>query len=129
MHEMSIARHLLSLVGRYTPAGGTVRRVRVEAGPLHAIDPDALQWAWRASVPGTACRSAALDLRLLPWRWRCPACGHQWESAAYLTRCRCGCQQAVLRGGDELTVLSLDVDENKTTPAAGDNAGRPHEVT
>lgn len=123
MHELSIARHLLGLIRRHTPAGAVVSRVRVEAGPLRAIDPDALQWAWRASIPDTDCRAATLELKLLPWRWRCPACEHQWDSRDYPSRCQCGCEQAALRGGDELTVISLDVDE--TASATTDVAEGP----
>jgi Zn finger protein HypA/HybF involved in hydrogenase expression len=126
MHELSIARHLLSLISRYTPAGEAVSRVCVDAGPLRTIDPDALQWAWQASIPDTNCQAAALELHLLPWPWRCPTCGHQWDSQDYLTQCRCGCDKAVLRGGDELNLTSLDIDE--TTPVTNNNLGRTHKA-
>ncbi len=111
MHELSIARHLLNLISRYTPAGEQVSCVHVAAGPLRTIDPHALQRAWKVSTPDTNCQSAVLKLQLLPWRWRCPRCGHQWDTQDHLSRCRCGCDQAVLSGGDELNLTSLDIDE------------------
>jgi len=47
MHEFSIASSLLDLAKQHTPAGAVLRRIVMEAGPLHGIDREAMQWAWR----------------------------------------------------------------------------------
>ena len=46
MHELSIAESLLRLAEEHAPRGAYVRIVRISAGPLRAIDPEAMQWAF-----------------------------------------------------------------------------------
>ena len=80
MHEMSIADALVTQVRRHTPAGQVARLVRVEAGPLQAVDGDALQMAWQAMTLGTELAACELRLEALPYKLSCPKCGRRSNS-------------------------------------------------
>ncbi len=112
MHEISIARALFGLVCQHAPNDVTVRRVNVRVGPLRAIEPEALQWAWKAVAKDTKFGRSTLQLELLPWRLRCPACGRRWESGNPMEACPCGHPSPRPAGDDELTLLSLEVDQS-----------------
>lgn len=111
MHEFSIAQALLQVARRHIPPDSHVRAVRVQAGPLQAIDETALEWAWQAVREGTEYADADLEVEFLPWRLRCPDCGNRWQAPALDSPCACGSQQGVPDGGDELLLTSLEIDE------------------
>ena len=117
MHEFSLAESVMELVGRHRPPGTVVRIVRLRAGPLRGVDPIAMQTAWRATTAGTELEPAALEIEFPPWRLRCLPCADQWNAAVWdapewPASCpRCG-RPAEPVGGDELTVTSLEVDDD-----------------
>lgn len=110
MHELSIAEALLEQVCRHTPAGAKVRSVTVRVGPLRGIEPDAMRMGWNAVIPGTVCHSAELCLEMLPWQLSCPQCRRRWSSDELYVLCECGCAMPHPVGGNELDLMSLDVD-------------------
>lgn len=112
MHELSIARGLVGLVARHAPREATVRRVHVRVGPLHAIEPGAMQWAWQAATVNTDCAGTELQLELLPWELWCQACDRRWQSDDPIEACLCGNQSPQPIGGDGLTLESLQVEEH-----------------
>ena len=109
MHELSIAKALLQLADLHCPPGHHVRQVSVQVGPLQAIEPPAMQWAWQAAREGTSCANAVLDLQELPWALRCKDCARQWQSAVLDERCACTSENVCIVGGDQLQLASLDV--------------------
>jgi hydrogenase nickel incorporation protein HypA/HybF len=111
MHELSIAQALMDLAVSHAPAGAVVRSLRICAGPLRGIDPEALRWAWSSVTAGHALHEAELDVQLLPWRLRCPRCAVEWTSDLPDSPCSCGCDAAYPVGGDELRLDSLEVDD------------------
>jgi hydrogenase nickel incorporation protein HypA/HybF len=110
MHELSIAQSLYEMVQRHTPAGGLVRRVRVKAGPMRGIEPQSLQWAWQAVLQTTQMNGAVLELDLPRWRLKCDQCGREWDSDDLYVSCDCGHPRPSPQGGDDLILLSMDVD-------------------
>lgn len=114
MHELSIATALLDLVGRHAPAGVTVRAVQVRIGPLQAIEPEAMRFAWQAATRNTEYDNTSLELDLLPWKLQCPECGRKFECTTADGACTCGSMTAVPIEGDDLTLVSLDVEEPVT---------------
>jgi hydrogenase nickel incorporation protein HypA/HybF len=111
MHELSIAHELLNLVAEHTPAGARVVSVRVQAGAMQAIDPDAMQFAWQAATQGESLEGSRLDLELLQWHMECNDCGRTWEADEAFEPCVCGNPRPQIAGSDELTLVSLDVED------------------
>jgi Zn finger protein HypA/HybF involved in hydrogenase expression len=115
MHELTIAEAVFRLAQVRTPAGSHLRVVRVRAGAMRAIDPDAMNWAWHAitaDCDGADRRRVRLELDLRPWRLRCPNCGRTWDADTVDQRCaRCGVGGAYPLAGDELLVESIEVED------------------
>jgi Zn finger protein HypA/HybF involved in hydrogenase expression len=116
MHELSIATSVLELARRHVPGGCVLKTVHIVAGPMRAIEPQAMQSAWQAVIAAVGLHDLTLDLQVLPWSLRCPACGAGWTSAQLDSTCKCGCAGVYLVGGDELRIDAVDVDE----PEKGD---------
>ena len=111
MHEFSIAVAILELAQSHVPAGTTLQSVKVLAGPMRRVDPDAMQFAWQQATLDTASDGATLELQLPPWKLRCPDCRREWESDELYVKCQCGCEMPQPTGGDELQLLWLTVSD------------------
>ena len=118
MHEFSIAESLVALVRRHLPMGALPRRVTVRIGPLHAISPEAMQWAWTAAAEQAGWKATQLDLDLLPWRLHCLSCGRSWPAELVDECCPCGAPDATLEGGDEMLLMSIEYDAAECGSAA-----------
>jgi hydrogenase nickel insertion protein HypA len=119
MHELSLAQALVRLVSRHAPPGSKVMAVHVQAGPLQAIEGETMQFAWRAATEATRFAGTRLQLEQLPWHLLCPDCGHAWTSEELYADCICGGQRSRPVGGDELTLVSLDVIEAPLASGGG----------
>jgi hydrogenase nickel incorporation protein HypA/HybF len=111
MHEMSIATAIWDLASRHLPANAVLRSVRVQAGPMRAIEPRSMEWAWDALMWDIGAEHVALELTTLPWDMQCTACGRQWKAAELSHRCICGSDRIRPIGGDELRLVSIEVDD------------------
>lgn len=111
MHELSIAHALIDLAREHVPEHARVRTVRVRVGPLQAIDDDAMQFAWSAATESTVMQGSQLALEHLPWILNCLECGRRWRSENWSAPCTCGSANVDPTGGDELTLLSIDIDD------------------
>jgi len=111
MHEMSIAGAIWNLALSHVPPDATLRFVHVKAGPMRGIEPQSMEWAWQALMADEGDEHIGLKLTTLPWRMRCAVCERQWEADELEERCQCGCGQVRLVGGDELQLVSIEVDE------------------
>ena len=111
MHEFSLVNALIDQVDRHLPAGATLRRVKVRAGAMQAIEPQAMQWAWQAATQGTRMDGATLELTIEPFALTCPECRRQWESDDIYDTCPCGCQRPRPTGAHALTLLSITMDQ------------------
>ena len=130
MHELSLARSILDIARRSLPCGAALRSVRVVAGPMRAIDPDAMNFAWRSVTGETGFDNVELELDVRPWTLRCPECGDQWTSPQLDGVCpTCGGSRAFPIGGDELQVISIEVDEEDATKGAASCAAYPSSRT
>lgn len=116
MHELSVARALFELVRSHGPDGACVRVVRVRVGPMQAIVPEALRYAWQGATNQTALDGADLMVEYMPWRLSCTVCGRQWDSDEPYAPCSCGFDQPALSGSDELTLLAIEVDDTDAIP-------------
>ena len=115
MHELSIAQAIVEQVRLHAPIGVHVHHVCVRAGPMRGIEPNALQWAWQAATQNTALEQTELQLDELPWNLECPDCGNTFCSDDLYAPCQCGCDVTFPVGGDELTLMSLEIDQHMET--------------
>ena len=111
MHEMSIAAALIGLTREHVPSKARVRSVVVRVGPMQAIEPEAMQFAWTAATSGTEFDGSELKLTYLPWSLHCKTCDKRWEGSDWPTVCVCGSADVDPKGSDELTLLSIEVDD------------------
>ncbi len=113
MHEMSIATALVGLTREHVPKQAQVRCVRVRVGPMQAIEPEAMTFAWEAATGGTELEGAELSLTYVPWSLHCRGCDRRWEHSDWPVICDCGSADVDPAGSDELTLLSIEIDDEQ----------------
>lgn len=113
MHELSVAHEILRIVEAERARHGfeKVRAVRVRAGALSGIDPEALAFAFETVREGTCAAEARLDLDAEPRLLTCRACGAEAAADDLPSACpKCGSPDLSLDGAMGLDVVSLEVD-------------------
>ncbi len=101
--------------------GGPLESVTVVVGELAAVEPDLLDFAWRAMVEGTSDAQARL---LVDWRAArqiCSRCGDIRERVpgSWLRLCP-HCQGPLaVSGGDELEVRTIAFSDGPSAAAGG----------
>lgn len=113
VHEFSIAQALADQVRRYAPATGRVREVELRVGALRGLEPESLKMCWEAVTIGTPIAGSVLRIDLRSWSITCPTCGKAWTSPVPFVGCVCGETEAVPKGGDELDLVALTVDDEE----------------
>ena len=113
VHEFSIAQALAVQVQRHAPPTGRVRAVNLRVGALRGLEPESLAMCWEAVTIGTSIAGSALHVDQRPWSIHCPTCDRTWDSPVPFVTCPCGETAPVPRGGDELDLVSLTVDEEE----------------
>jgi hydrogenase nickel incorporation protein HypA/HybF len=121
MHELSIADAILA-VARAHAGERRLVAVEVEVGHLRQVVPAALAFAFELLAPGVA-----LELTEVPAAGRCRACGAESLLAGFPLTCgECGGIDVAVVRGEELSVLSVEVDmDDVTAPKANGEAGSP----
>lgn len=115
MHELSVARALLRQVERLAGEhrASRVRGVTVRIGPLSGVEPALLARAFPQVVVGGLAAGAGLRIETVPVRVRCEDCGVEAEASPNRLICpACGSQRTRLTGGDEMLLVSLDMETN-----------------
>jgi len=114
MHEVALARELLSLIreaGR-AHAAARVTRARVEIGQLSCASPDALRFAFEALRVGTLADGCELVVERTPLRASCTSCGEALVADAKDPACpRCGRAPLEVLAGRELRLVSIEVED------------------
>jgi hydrogenase nickel incorporation protein HypA/HybF len=115
VHEMGLAAEIHRIARDATAGHGLVRleRVRLAVGELAAVEPDLLDFAWKALTAGGPDEGAVLQVDWRRARQTCAACGDVAERApgSWLRLCpECGGVLHV-EGGDELDVLQVVFEE------------------
>ncbi len=110
MHELSLSRAIVETATRYANACRVVQ-VGVTIGALRQVVPESLVYSFEILARGTVCEGAVLEPRLIPARMRC-ACGEEWELEEPSLLCPvCGGGQTTVLDGDQLSVDSIEVEE------------------
>lgn len=125
MHELSLAQDILRIVedAAARERFSQVRVLRLEAGALAGVEVSALRFALDAIRPGTCLANAHIDIdQPLAVAW-CPTCAIEVMVESRLDPCpHCGGMQIQVRGGAQLRVLEVLVDDalssTSTAPSA-----------
>jgi len=119
MHELAIAESVVRIAGAHA-RGRRVTVVRVAAGHLRQVVPDALAFAFELVAVGTAVEGARLELREVPARVACQACGTESEQDGFPLACRaCGAFDVAVVAGEELLVEELEIEAEAEVVADG----------
>lgn len=113
MHEMALARALIELASDRARLAGALRvtRLHCRIGELRQIEPELMHDAFEAAREGTLCSAAALDIEKSPLRARCPRCDRTFAVESWHWNCpECETEGEPLAGGDELELVSIDVE-------------------
>jgi hydrogenase nickel incorporation protein HypA/HybF len=108
MHELSIAQGIVDLA--CARAGGRpVRSVRIRAGRLTAVVPDAMRFCFDLAAEDSVARGARLEIVETPGLARCRACRADVMLEQPYGRCACGASDLQWLSGDSLRILEMEV--------------------
>lgn len=114
MHELTIARSIISIAEKTIPPGskGVVTAVSVQIGELSTVDIPALEFAFTAMREGTLLEKAVLQAEKIPGEAECQDCHTIFPMNNWATSCP-GCGGFSLRvlKGREMKVLSISIDD------------------
>lgn len=84
--------------------------VTVRIGVLRGIVPDSLRMYFEHIVKGSPAEGAALEIEEEPVLVSCPGCGERPASGLTLSCPACGRDGVVVKGGDSLQMVSIDIE-------------------
>ena len=122
MHEMTIAVNIARTVAAVLRehGAGTPVAVRVRAGCMTGIIPEALAQAFNIAAELELGCSPQLLIDQMPITATCAECGHAFEATAFPALCpKCGGVGAWTSGGDELELVSVEVDDDEDAHCEG----------
>lgn len=113
MHELSLCRSLIDLLQQQAAVShfSRVKQLWLEAGPLAAVGPEALKFAFTAASQGTLAEGAVLHLIECPGRAVCRQCGTESAITQWYQACpECGEYQLQVLSGEALQIRELEVE-------------------
>lgn len=113
MHELGIAESALALaLAEAKKAGASrVRRIVIRVGALSGVDPEALNFAFVAILPGTAAEGATVQIDPVAAVAYCPDCQQDFTpDTDHFFECpTCGHLCATIKQGRELDLMRLEM--------------------
>jgi hydrogenase nickel incorporation protein HypA/HybF len=123
MHELAVTERVLEIALRHAAAAHATKitHIHLVVGQLSSIVDDSVQFYWRLIAAGTIAEEARLTFARTPAHLRCLACRAEFTLAGQSDfRCpRCGSEDVVAEGGDELHLDHLEVEIDESTEPAG----------
>lgn len=115
MHEVSICQGVVKAVldelAQRAIGAGRLKRVRVVAGQLHQLVPEALTFAYELLTRETPAAGSQLDVRMPPLEAHCTSCGWRGSIEPPVFLCEACGAGVEIAGGDELYVEELEIAE------------------
>jgi hydrogenase nickel incorporation protein HypA/HybF len=109
MHELAITQSVVDLV-RDRTGGRRVLVVRLCVGALSGFVPASMELCFEIATTGTPLEGARLDFVEPPGRIACRACGSEHDAPDGILLCSCGSADVVVVSGDELRVVSVELE-------------------
>lgn len=113
MHELSVARSILDTMASVASlaTGERYGVVRLRVGEISGIEPDALDFGLTVLATERGWSGIDFQVERTPLRRRCPCCDMDFAVGDADPDCpRCGNPKTLLSGGNELELLSIDVE-------------------
>lgn len=114
MHELGIAMSIVEIAQEESERlGSHVRAVHLKLGPLAGVVKDALLFSYEVACQDTPLAGSQLLIEETPLIVYCPDCEKQCvlDSVQQLRCTECGAPTGDVRGGRELQLVALEVDE------------------
>ena len=121
MHELAICQAMLAQVEAIAREHNAARVVSITLGmgPLSGVEESLLQHAYPVAVAGTLAEGAELLVEVTAIKVRCTSCGEESAATANRLLCaHCGDWHTELISGDEMLLLSVELDKSETRAAA-----------
>ena len=116
MHEVAIVEALIEQVEDEVSragAAGRVTRLDLSIGRLSGVNPDSIRFALELLAPGTLIESARVKIREPAVVCVCAACNARTDVDQWTDACpRCESPDVTLEGGRELTLESIELEDN-----------------
>lgn len=113
MHEFSVAQSLVEAAVAEAARHGASRvlKMRCRVGVLRQVDGWLLGEAFAIAREGTVCAACELAVEKVYMQALCPACNARFPIQNWDWRCpTCGADGEAPTGGDELELLSLELE-------------------
>ena len=102
----------------------SVTSIVVGMGPLSGVEEQLLKNAYPVASAGTIAEHAELIVENLPIKVRCNQCGSESEATPNKLTCRrCGDWKTTLISGDELILMSVELEKTRTTADTDNGSG------
>jgi hydrogenase nickel incorporation protein HypA/HybF len=133
MHELSLMEEVrrLALQELERHGGGRLRGLTLRIGSLAGVDPEALRFAWEVVMEEPPTTAAHLTIERVEATAICAGCERPFPCPDGLAVCPlCGAISRELRGGRELELASLELEEEESPADPGNDVesgrGAPH---
>jgi hydrogenase nickel incorporation protein HypA/HybF len=120
MHELALCQAMLAQVEDIVREHQAQRVVSITLGmgPLSGVEESLLKNAYPVAIAGSLAEGAELLIRTTPIKVRCTSCGEESDATAnHLVCTHCGDWRTELISGDELLLISVELDKTKTSQA------------
>lgn len=120
MHELSLCQALMQQVENIAQEreAESVTEIVIGLGPLSGVEAQLLKNAFPIASVGTVAETAKLIINDLPLRVKCGHCGAESDVAPNKLLCKnCGDWRTTLISGDELMLMSVELEKHKEPEA------------
>jgi len=121
MHELAICQSLMDQVEIIALERNVqcVTLIVVAMGPLSGVEAQLLKNAYPIASAGTVAENAELVIEYLPVRVKCTQCGSESDALPNKLICKqCGDWRTTLVSGDELMLMSVELEKTKDSASA-----------
>ena len=121
MHELSVCYALLDQVKAIALEINSpyVTSIVIGIGPLSGVDAQLLKNAYTIARAGSVAKQAELIIEILPVKVKCGQCGCVSEVLVNKMTCQsCGNWQTTLVSGDELLLMSVEIETEEDSLVA-----------
>ena len=116
MHELSICQSLINQVENIAleRSAQCVTSIVIGMGPLSGVEAQLLKNAYPIASAGTIAEHAEIIIEYLPIRVKCNQCDSESEALPNKLICKqCGDWRTTLVSGDELLLMSVELEKSK----------------